>query len=708
MPLSSRKTEEILDLSQLPSLPQTLVELIEACNDHDVNLPTVARIVARDAAISARILQLANSAFLGSRSSFADTEQAVIYLGIDTVRNLAISVSVHEAFQSFRNPVGLSLAHFWHHSLLTAVLAKALAQLSGYPHPAEAYLAGLLHDLGKLLLSRAFPTEYGQLLNEGPTHPAEFELFEKTRLGISHAEAGGLLVNRWNLQTPIAEAIESHHRDDARTARPGPLSDLLFLANSLSLLPPADIGHAKDLARQIHIDPEALFALVEIAEETVTAIAEGMGITIEKPVDAAVEDAHHDSDHQELVAQVRSQARLHGMLDNLVRAESCDRVYKVIEESMHILFELKRCLVFFPEGATRQGTAHGSSANPLFAGAVDITVPADDFDDLIARCRNSDDGFLLLADEDSEGKGTARKSLHSYFDSPTLLFLPLSSGGWYGILVAAIDRGRTDKLGDSRNSLTSFARHAAARLHLDVLNRQRAEELARTHVDAAQKIALNIAHEINTPLSVVENYLSILASRLADRQGVQDELRTISEEIARIARISRQLDDLSTPPAPVSFRQVDVNLLVRETLGLFERSLFQQQGISVLLDCDNRIPELSTNPGALRQILSNLLNNAAEALSTGNKVSVRTRFRRDPANPGAGCVDIIVEDDGPGIPLSLGENIFSAGVTGKGRGHLGLGLAIVRKLVAELAGTVTCRPGMEKGTCFTISLKMKI
>jgi putative nucleotidyltransferase with HDIG domain len=707
MPLSSRKTEEILDLSQLPSLPQTLVELIEACNDHEVNLPTVADIVARDPVISARILQLANSAFLGSRSSFADIEQAVIYLGIDTVRNLAISVSVHEAFQSFRNQAGLSLARFWHHSLLTAVLAKTLAQLSGYPHPAEAYLAGLLHDLGKLLLSRAFPDAYGHLLNQGPLQPAEFASLEKKRLGLSHAEAGSLLVSRWNLKTPIAEAIELHHQDEKLTARMSSLATLLFLANSLSLLPPADIGHAKDLARQIQINPEALFALFETAEETVTAIAEGMGITIERPTEAAVEDSPHDNGHQELVAQVESLTRLHGMLDNLIRAESCDRICKVIEESMHILFDIRHCLIFFPKEAAWHYEAHGSAANPLMAGSASLSLAAGDFDDLIAHCHRCGDGFLILTDQETGEENASRHALHAYFASPTLFFLPLLSGDWRGIVVAAIEGERAERFNCARNSLSSFARHSAARLHLDALSRQRAEQLAGQRVDTVQKIAKNIAHEINNPLSVVENYLSILASRLADRQGVQEELRTISEEVSRIAQISRQLEDLTAPPAPVAVRQVDLNLLVRETLGLFENSLFQQRGIAVRLDCDSRIPEISTDPGALRQILSNLLNNAAEALTSGNTVRVGTGLRKDPLVPEKYTIEIVVEDDGPGIPHSLGETLFSAGVTGKGQGHLGLGLAIVRKLVAELAGTVSCRPSMKKGTCFIVSLQIK-
>ena len=691
--------ETILDLSHLPTLPQTLVELIAACNDSETNLTRVAEIVTRDATISARVLQLANSAFLGSRTPFSDTNQAVIFLGTDTVRNIAVSVSVHEVFRSYRGRNGLSLPLFWHHSLLTAVIAMSLARLIGYPQPAEAYLAGLLHDLGKLLLCQAMPAEYATLLENGSIHPAEFEFRERERLGFSHAEVGSLLVRRWNLQAPIAEAIRAHHSYMEIQAS-APLSSLLLLANNLAC--DGDSRDTRKLAIHIGIAPEALPGIIESAQQSVTTIAAGMGIAIEQPA-RKKRDTATDSARVELIRRVDTFTRLNGMLDNLVRADSTDRILMVIEESMQILFGLQRVLVFIPENDGESYRGLGSTLNPLAVTPTVLTREDRPMEELIDCCRNDPSPIILGGDHGPSGP----VFLHRLLDSRHLLVLPLSCRRWHSLLVAAVDAGAIETLADRRESLLFFARHAASRLQIDFQSRTQAEQMAQERVNAAQKVAKRIAHEINNPLAVVENYLSVLGANLADRRDLQQKLLTIGEEVGRIGTISRQLNDLSAPPAPREGQPIDLNRLGRETLSLFEQSLSAQQAITTRVAGDPGIPVLAGNPDTIRQILVNLLQNAAEALPQGGSVTVSTRLRQAPSALTAGLVEIEVADDGPGIPAALVDSVFSAGVTSKGDGHLGLGLAIVRKLAAELDGTISCRPGSDRGTCFTLQLKVR-
>ncbi len=703
-----RRLDGLFDISRLPTLPQTLIELIDACVEHDIDLQTVADIVGRDAAISARILQLANSAFLGSRTSFADIEQAVIYLGIDTVRNLAISVSVHEAFKTFSSPNGISLARFWHHSLLTAVLAKSLAELVSYPRPAEAYLAGLLHDLGKLLLSQARPEEYYDLVGDPLLDPSTLELLEKSRLGISHSEAGGLLVGRWNLEIPIATAIEQHHREDAHLNPAEPLADILFLANSLSMSGQPDLNHLENLARRMHVDLQALAGCLETAGKTVSAIAGSMGILIERPPEIASEDAAADNGRQELIQRIRTLSRLHGVLDNLVRAENPDRALKVIEESLHILFNRGRCLVFLPRPDRGGFIAHGSSINPLFMQIKGFEISSEEGRDILSPCAKSNSGFSILTRPAAKDQASPGKKLFSLLDSALLLTVVLPAGDWRGFLVAAIEEEQREYLYGCRYDLAFFARHAAARLYLDVISRKNAENLAGERVNAVQQITRSIAHEINNPLAIVQNYLSILGQRLTGQPEIQNELVTISREMARIACISRQLEDLSSQVSPHVSIPVEINALIRESLNLLQHSLFARQAISSHLDADPRIPPIMSDPEALRQILANLLKNAAEAISSDGKVWVRTMFLAPADQTGAAGVRITVEDNGPGITPRLADTLFGAGVSDKGDGHMGLGLAIAKKLVGELGGAISCSERAGGGACFTIELLMKI
>ena len=111
----------------LPSMPQVLVQLIDSCHDSNVELLAIAHIVDKDAAISAKLLQLVNSSFIGARKAFTSIEQAVVHLGVDTVRNLGISISVQQVFRRVETNGLLSIDRFWHHSYLNALLAQKIA-----------------------------------------------------------------------------------------------------------------------------------------------------------------------------------------------------------------------------------------------------------------------------------------------------------------------------------------------------------------------------------------------------------------------------------------------------------------------------------------------------------------------------------------------------------------------------------------------------
>ena len=210
----------------LPSMPQVLVQLIDSCHDPDIRLQTIARIVDKDAAISAKILQLVNSSAVGAARAFTNLEQAVIHLGVDTVRNLAISVSVQQVFRRVESNGLLSIDRFWHHSYLSALLAHKIAVAVDFASPSEAYLAGLLHDIGKLLLWMAFPGRYAPLLLKGVRcHSGRLAFLEEEKLHINHCQAGAWLCEQWHLPALVADAAGgcARHRR-ARGARPVPLA----------------------------------------------------------------------------------------------------------------------------------------------------------------------------------------------------------------------------------------------------------------------------------------------------------------------------------------------------------------------------------------------------------------------------------------------------------------------------------------------------
>jgi HD-like signal output (HDOD) protein len=146
-----------LEIEKLPSLPHVLVKMLEVCQDANADFQKISRIVAQDAIITARVLVMANSPSYSFAVSVNTLERAVLVLGIDTLKTLIITVAVQQFFSNFGKQQGAYLKCFWTQSLSCALLSKSFAALTNFAQPEQAYLAGLLHNVGSLVLQSQFP-----------------------------------------------------------------------------------------------------------------------------------------------------------------------------------------------------------------------------------------------------------------------------------------------------------------------------------------------------------------------------------------------------------------------------------------------------------------------------------------------------------------------------------------------------------------------
>ncbi|MBT8361720.1 MAG: HDOD domain-containing protein, partial [Deltaproteobacteria bacterium] len=326
------RSDTLIDISKIPNLPHSLIKLIDMCNSKDRDLQKIGSLIAADASLSARVLQLANSAFIGSRSSFTDIGQAVIYLGIDSVRNLAISVSVFETFNSVDPDGTLNLSRFWYHSFLTAVIAKTFSEKQGYADPAEAYLAGLLHDIGKLLLFVSFPKKYRLILAQESSGNM-LPIHEKNDLGVTHYEASSLLVSQWNLQQSVTDAVFSHHDELQNAQKLNTLGKIIWAANRLSnsLIVEKD---APDLSAEqlLGIDASSLPELITEILASVEQVTADIGIHGNSdPLVKSLPSEQIQTNRVRLARKVQAISTIGGVLDNLLKAENLIRVVRIIE-----------------------------------------------------------------------------------------------------------------------------------------------------------------------------------------------------------------------------------------------------------------------------------------------------------------------------------------------------------------------------------------
>lgn len=691
----------ILDLSTLPTLPQTLIELIEACNDNEIDIYSVGALVAKDATISARILQLANSAFLGTKAAFVEIEQAVIYLGIDTVRNMAVSVSVYEAFNSERKQRVVNMPQFWYHSLLTAILAKTLAEATNYASPAEAYLAGLLHDLGKLLLAANFPEQYTRLLSNH-SEPQQLTEQERHDLGISHAEASGMLVRHWHLQEAIADAIEGHHTN-LRPRNDFSLSDIIRLANILSLASPDSHDYAA-YTSQGPLDATVLETCCRQATAVVEDIAGAMGITVER--DSQTTDTKKaDSASRELQEKVGSVTAIFGALDNLLKAENQDRICRILEETLQILCNIRHCFLLLPTEHPGTYRIALSKSNPLYPRITDIPVPEDDASSIIQRCKDEAVVCYISRQDDGADISPADSKLISFLGCVALLAVPVPIADTNGgILLAGLSQRQLQLLKQTTESIQLLAAHGGARLHLEQLNRKKAAELARRELAGVENVARSIAHEISNPLAIIQNYLAILERKIADNADTTYDFQIISDEIGRINAIARQLENISDLTSAQPMNTARLDHLLKDVLTLFRESVFQQRKIEVAIRLQPDTRSLALPADILHQVLTILFANAADALPAGGKIVVSSSLEQPVDNIARNILRISVGDTGPGVPTPMIESIFNAGITTKDSRHLGLGLSIARKLLVNCGGNILYEHSTDHGACFVIEI----
>lgn len=240
--------EVLADIRQLPSLPAVVGELIKTLDNESAGIDQLAEGIAKDQSLAARALRVANSPFYGIQHKVSSIHEAIVILGFRAVSSLVMAASVTGYFSPPKE-VAFDLARFWRHGIGTALCARALARHAGL-EAETGFTAGLLHDIGVLVLLTTRPEHYAKVLAYHEANDCLLVEAERAILGIDHAQAGEALASRWNFPADVGRAVALHHAPDGATR----LADVLHVANILA--------HALDLAgspqaRVRPLNPEA-------------------------------------------------------------------------------------------------------------------------------------------------------------------------------------------------------------------------------------------------------------------------------------------------------------------------------------------------------------------------------------------------------------------------------------------------------------------
>jgi HD-like signal output (HDOD) protein/nitrogen-specific signal transduction histidine kinase len=690
-----------VDLNNLPVVPKVLLDLIKATQNSEVNISELAGIIGQDASLSSKVLAVANSSYYRRWGEITDLNRVVVVLGISTVKTIAITRSVQQYFSEIPHINHDFLELIWYRSLTCAHVAHRLAKLICYPFPDESYLTGLLHRIGQLILLECFSKDYSNFLKQH-LDGQEGEL-EKRLFGANHNEVGGALIESWNLQSFISDAVWHQYQPFEAIADSGQLVKIVNLAGRIASMDSANRLEVLDLAEKLFgIHQPLIDDIVEEVGGLVRQSADDIGIKVDAPEGKGIKC--QTSVHQRESARKSLGERIKSlMLSSFVRQQleansELAKLVGVVHKDLCALFGFQVAAFFLFRSETNDliGVT-GFPEEDFLWPSVTINLSPDH--SLLAKC--------LLQRRIMHSFDACSRNLKSIIDrqicrllgADGLMLIPLFDGERHvGVIAAGIGKSDAQALASKADFITLFSREAAHALLNVVANervdRQKAEGIRKNYQLHARKLV----HEVSNPLSIIQNYLYLLSERLSGENT--HEIKIIQDEIDRVGKLLLHLpQSLENAPEDDS-GMTDINLLVTDLKGLFQGGTFSGREIKVEVKLDQAIPPLLINKNKLKQILINLLKNAIEASSSGGKITVSTK---DNIYFGSGeFVEIKIEDKGPGLPEDVLQCLYSPVTSTKGKDHSGLGLTICKSLVDELKGMIRCDSSAATGTAFYV------
>ncbi len=219
-------------VNNIPSVPYIIHEVSNLIGDPKTSASILGKIISKDQGLVTKILTVANSPLYGIPRRVSTIDFAIVVLGFEQIKNIVIALSMMETLKVMGDRK-FPQKSYWLHSIITAAAAQRIADDLGYQTSGEAFTAGLLHDLGILVIYKVFNNEYKRIINAVKKDGVSFLEAEEKYLGITHQEIGGFLVDKWNLPFAITEVIYNHHKPSL-TEEHSELASLIHLADFMT------------------------------------------------------------------------------------------------------------------------------------------------------------------------------------------------------------------------------------------------------------------------------------------------------------------------------------------------------------------------------------------------------------------------------------------------------------------------------------------
>ncbi len=735
-----RRVELIIQqLEALPTLSAIAVRLLDLTASETSEARQVIELVSSDPALASKVLKMCRCHSRGRASIVKSVDRAVILLGFEAVRSAVLSVQVFELFDRAPSPGGEVPQHkpifdrtmFWRHSLAVAVACELLVEqtsLRSKIAQGEAYVGGLLHDLGQLALHLVLPVSFDRVIEMAEAQSAPLDQACRRLLGIDTHTAGKRLAEHWHLPNSLADILWLHGQP-FNTLPDLPhrgMIELVSLADAIVRRQHVStVGHGprgEDLAamcRNLGIDPAAAEQIVPRLVEETSARSEGLGLGTETTSDMLLRSVSRANDVLgRLNAALRQRATAAELQARILKAIAefhaaampggsvTSVLGKVVESAAKTFAEGFFGMLYQPRSDQQWQFFQFSSdgrvlrsdmiAKPFTPSSVDEL--GDDMQvsmqalgllpwlsDYLVDADNLRDVRLLAL---KCGWGVSAVLIHELPPEGVLdrVHLEALSRTWGAAIAAAAQHQGAKRLGEQ-----------VAETNRMLVDAQ--EELTRSKAMAAVgEIAAGAAHEMNNPLAVISGRSQVLAQRLSD-----PELKAMAEQIASR---SHQLSDMITalrafadPPRP-DLQPCDIVALLRRAVEQVAPKTELKGRVKVV--AEGKLPQVHIDPDQIAKSVRELVKNSLEA-APATRVEVRVQM--DALDD---RLRITVKDDGPGLSEHALAHAFDPFFSEKPAGRQpGLGLTVARQVVEAHGGRLTLENGPSGGAVATIRLGVR-
>jgi len=689
----------VLSPAELPVNPRVLSRLLRGLGSRRADSADLAGLVRCDPALVLQLLAAADGPTLNEVFALQDY---VEWFGADVLEALALRHAVRGLTRRLEVAPRGGLSEVWRRSLLCALTAAELAQRAGQPAD-DAYVAGLLHGVGQLAAWTG-NGERAALRPEQDVHGAE-------RWGgrTPHEVTGAELVTRCVQPAFLVDAVRlQRERAELLTDSPFVVRVVAVAARLVEDGATPELCGDGTLLLGLHerAVARALDDAIDAAQRNPGGVDLARGVVAPWPERGEVQPSPGapvgaEGRTWEQVTQALGESGLRAAVRQAMSAANGkSSALRRMRQLSSLLLGFDRQLVFLANAEDR--TLRVALLDGDSPRARELVIPLASSRSLLASAARERRLTQAAGVGLAQGGAGVDRVIARLLGSGGLLCVPLSSGaGVSGVIAYGVDAQFDEQHAMEDGTLSVLATSLADAVTHEA-QRGREEERARTELTAQfRAMGKRVVHEAGNPLSIVKNYLRLLANKAGDGGQFREELAIINEELDRIARIVQRMGEPFAAEGETA-GPLDLNALVREVVTLCNETMFVGRGIEVQQQLDPALPLLRSDPSALKQVVLNLMTNAAEAMSKGGRLMLLTA---DNVNlDGELFVLLQVTDTGPGVAPEVMQRLFEPGVSSKGDGHQGIGLAVSESIMRRLGGRILCRSSTGRGTIFGVLL----